>query len=693
MKAIKYIFSLTILLAVVYGCSKKLNDDTSFVDQATLAGGLSALFEIAQDNSGMVTITPNGEGAVSYDVYFGDATTAPATVQAGKNVQHKYAEGVYNVKLVAYNITGKTAEATQQLTVSFKAPENLSFTITADAANRLKVKVVAKADFETYFKVYFGETPSEIPMSVNEGDTASHVYSKVGTYNIKVVALGGGSATVQLIKQYVISSQLVLPVTFDEPGIDYTVTDFGQALTITLNDPKAPSNKVKRTTKKVGAETWAGTTIGTASGFATAIPISASATQMSIRVYSPAAGIPVRLKIEDHADPTKSVETETLTTKALTWETLIFDFKNNAAGTAAINSSYTYDKASVFFDFGKVGNGKNYLWDDVKFLPVNIVTGINLPLDFESSTLTYSFTDFDGGGTTVVNNSKSGGINTSAKVGKMIKSAGQPWGGSWIALNSPIDFSTNKTFKMKVYSPRVGAKVLLKTENATDGAISYEKEVTTTLANTWEDLSFDFSAINTANSYQKIVLIFELGTMGDGSANFTFLFDDIRLVAGSSTGGGISLPLDFQSTTATYTFTNFDGGDVSVLNNPSSGGINTSSKVAKMVKNSGQPWGGSFISLDAPIDFSVKKTFKMKVYSPRVGAKVLLKVENLTDGTVSYEKEVQTTTANQWEELTFDYSAINAAKSYQKVVLIFDLGTVGDGSANFTWLFDDISLN
>ncbi len=403
MKAIKYIFSLTILLAVVYGCSKKLNDDTSFVDQATLAGGLSALFEIAQDNSGMVTITPNGEGAVSYDVYFGDATTAPTTVQAGKNVQHKYAEGVFNVKLVAYNITGKTAEATQQLTVSFKAPENLSFTITADAANRLKVKVVAKADFETYFKVYFGETPSEIPMSVNEGDTASHVYSKVGTYNIKVVALGGGSATVQLIKQYVISSQLVLPVTFDEPGIDYTVTDFGQALTITLNDPKAPSNKVKRTTKKVGAETWAGTTIGTASGFATAIPISASATQMSIRVYSPAAGIPVRLKIEDHADPTKSVETETLTTKALTWETLIFDFKNNAAGTAAINSSYTYDKASVFFDFGKVGNGKNYLWDDVKFLPVNIVTGINLPLDFESSTLTYSFTDFVGGGTTVVN--------------------------------------------------------------------------------------------------------------------------------------------------------------------------------------------------------------------------------------------------------------------------------------------------
>ena len=82
---------------------------------------------------------------------------------------------------------------------------------------------------------------------------------------------------------------------------------------------------------------------------------------------------------------------------------------------------------------------------------------------------------------------------------------------------------------MKVFSPRVGAKVLLKVENLTNGAISFEKEVTITSANAWEELTFDFSAINTSNAYQKIVLIFELGTVGDGSPNFTFLFDDIIL--------------------------------------------------------------------------------------------------------------------------------------------------------------------
>jgi hypothetical protein len=117
----------------------------------------------------------------------------------------------------------------------------------------------------------------------------------------------------------------------------------------------------------------------------------------------------------------------------------------------------------------------------------------------------------------------------SSKVGKMVKSAGQVWGGSVLVLATPINFSASKTFKMKVYSPRVGAKVLLKVENKDNAALNFEKEVTTTTANTWEELTFDYGAINTANSYHKVVLIFDLGTVGDGSANFTYLFDDIRL--------------------------------------------------------------------------------------------------------------------------------------------------------------------
>ena len=82
----------------------------------------------------------------------------------------------------------------------------------------------------------------------------------------------------------------------------------------------------------------------------------------------------------------------------------------------------------------------------------------------------------------------------------------------------------------------------------------------------------------------------------------------------------------------------------------------------------------------------------MKVWANKVGAKALLKVENASNGGIAFEKEATTTVANQWEELTFDYSTIDTGNEYQKVVIIFDLGTVGDGSADFTYYFDDIVL-
>lgn len=318
---------------------------------------------------------------------------------------------------------------------------------------------------------------------------------------------------------------------------------------------------------------------------------------------------------------------------------------------------------------------------------------ITLPIDFESNSITYTFTDFDGGASTRIDNPQSSGINTSAKVGRMVKNAGQPWGGSFMTLTGPIDFSTNKLFKMKVFAPRVGTKVLLKVENETNAGIWFQQEVLTTVANAWEELSFDYSSIVTSNQYSKVVIIFDNGTMGDGSANFTYLFDDIRL---TSSGGPVlttpTLPLDFESSTVNWAFTNFDGGVTTTITNPQNGGINTSTKVAQMVKNAGNTWGGSWIQLAGPIDFSTNKIFKVKVFSPRIGAKMLLKVENQANGGIFFEREVSTTVANAWEDMTFDFSAINTANQYHKVVIIFDNGTMGNGTASFTFLFDELRL-
>uniref|UniRef100_UPI0035945B8D T9SS type A sorting domain-containing protein n=1 Tax=Aquiflexum sp. TaxID=1872584 RepID=UPI0035945B8D len=93
-------------------------------------------------------------------------------------------------------------------------------------------------------------------------------------------------------------------------------------------------------------------------------------TKMSLRVWSPTAGIPVRLKVEASNDPTISVETEATVTLAEQWQTLTFDFANQATGTEAINFSRSYNKASVFFNFGTTGAAsgeQTYYWDDMAF--------------------------------------------------------------------------------------------------------------------------------------------------------------------------------------------------------------------------------------------------------------------------------------------------------------------------------------
>ncbi len=78
--------------------------------------------------------------------------------------------------------------------------------------------------------------------------------------------------------------------------------------------------------------------------------------------------------------------------------------------------------ASIFFDFGTAGNGKVFYWDDVSFLPANVSPIIWLcRLTFQSTTYTYTFTNFGGANATVVNNPNPSGINTSTKVGKMVK--------------------------------------------------------------------------------------------------------------------------------------------------------------------------------------------------------------------------------------------------------------------------------
>ncbi|GHB53386.1 hypothetical protein GCM10008106_37300 [Mongoliitalea lutea] len=492
---------------------------------------------------------------------------------------------------------------------------------------------------------------------------------------------------------------LSLPVTFDDEDIDYVLADFGGAVSEIVTDPTDPINNVVQTIKSADAADFAGTTVGGPAGFSSPIPFAPGATTMSVRVWSPVSGIPVRLKVEDSRDNTISVETEARVTQAETWQTLVFDFSNEAFGTAAINFANSYNMASIFFDFGtsgeSVGAARTYFWDDMEFGgEVGEDSGlILLPITFEND-IDWSaiIENFAGGELTVIDNPDTEG-NESARVGRMVKNAGEVFGGSVIRLDQTIDLSRGTEFRASVWAPRAGSRMLLKFENPLNPAQEFEQNVEIPVANEWVDISFDMSGANRAFTFRNIVLIFDLGTVGDGSENFTWFVDNIRQVEEEvvAPADRPTLPLTFEEDINwEAVITNFDGGVLTVIDNPDTNG-NSSAKVARMVKNPGQPWGGAFIDLAGPIDLSQGTEFTAQVWAPRENTTMLFKFENSADPGQNFEQNVTIPASNEWTDVSINMSGANRAFPYDRIVFIFDLGTVGDGSGNFTWFLDNVA--
>ncbi len=229
------------------------------------------------------------------------------------------------------------------------------------------------------------DTEFEVPRNLAQGQWVSVEYplpafagmnqTDISQLIISSAPAGGSNVYLDNIYFYKgepLGTQMDLPVTFEEEGVDYGLMDFEGAVSLLVADPEDATNTVAQTTKTAGSATFAGTTLtsteGGPAGFASRILLAEGASTMSVRVWSPTAGTPVMLKVENRDDPTVSVETLTNTTVAGAWDTLNFDFSMERTGTAAVNYGATYNKATIFFDFGTVPSADaTYYWDDVMF--------------------------------------------------------------------------------------------------------------------------------------------------------------------------------------------------------------------------------------------------------------------------------------------------------------------------------------
>ena len=91
-----------------------------------------------------------------------------------------------------------------------------------------------------------------------------------------------------------------LPITFDDPAVTYTLTGFGGAEAASVvADPARGANKVAQVIKSATAGCGRYYGVHRAEFSIAPIPFSATAKSITVRVWAPAAGIPIRLKVED----------------------------------------------------------------------------------------------------------------------------------------------------------------------------------------------------------------------------------------------------------------------------------------------------------------------------------------------------------------------------------------------------------
>ncbi|GAA0743715.1 hypothetical protein [Gaetbulibacter jejuensis] len=207
MKILKYTLGLSLIVLTLFGCTSD-DDNTDFVNQIEAPTNVSASVRVTQDNTGLVTITPLAEGVTTFNIGFGDNSEPSGVILPGGSVDHIYEEGTYEATITANGLNGLSTTITQQIVVSFQAPEILEVIIENDSALSKTVNVTVTADYAMFYEVDFGEDDSTEPSSANIGETISYTYQEAGIYTITIEAMGAAIETTTYSEDFEVTAIL-----------------------------------------------------------------------------------------------------------------------------------------------------------------------------------------------------------------------------------------------------------------------------------------------------------------------------------------------------------------------------------------------------------------------------------------------------------------------------------------------------
>ena len=510
-------------------------------------------------------------------------------------------------------------------------------------------------------------------------------YANSGTYKVTLVASNqaGASNTFEDEISLVIKKVASLPITFDDANVIYDVETFGGTSFQIVENPDVSGSNDKE--GNVGEITNGGNEFeGVFIDLGEAIDLSDEKV-IKMNFWSEVE-VDILLKLEEGTG--EAIET-TATHTGAGWEEISFTY----------DSSESYSRLTLFAD----GPGKTegtFYFDDIEQVEGDGGGGeceaeTSQSLDAADFDLTFQTDPGDfigsfGGNYSYIDNPDfDNAVNASCKVGQIDRD-GQDFANTQFTFDAKFDFNTNSGFKLKVWSPAAGTNVLVKLEDKTDGNINVEVAQVTTTASAWEELTFDF-APGESGKYDKIILFFELAT----NKVETYYIDDFRLYGDGGGGGELAkFPLDFED--GVLFFTAFEGATAAIIDNPDATG-NPSSKVLELVKPAGVRFFAGINSdqtLNGPsIDLANGLIFKVKVWSPKAGINVRMRLEQ-EPGVIdppAYELFQTVDTANEWVTLTFDFSTTPAQDTFVYTRLVLNTDWDTDPAGGETYYIDDIT--
>jgi beta-glucanase (GH16 family) len=496
----------------------------------------------------------------------------------------------------------------------------------------------------------------------------------------------------------VVPPPIELPLDFELSGADYLREVFGGGSAVVAADPLVGSNNALQFNRPLGAEWWSGGVIDLDTA------VDATTGSFSMELYSTVALAYVELKFEQVADSNQTIISTTH--GGLGWETLTFDTSSGTiTGTPSAATTVIFTPRVTSDGSHTQSADEVYYFDDIAVAGGSSGGGqLAVNGDIEAGDLS-SWTTAENGGSITADNTQDGGGTWSVHV---VAGPGNNPSISLadLAVGTVMSGDTIDVSFDMCGSAASGGVIFPALLSEFGGGTGADRTTLETIASPLSEWTrYNYSATAGSNVTGGVSLQFDVVCGAVASCAADVYFDNVSItigggaVPGTATGSscaappppGVTLPIDFED--APYNFRDgggFGGGYAEVVDNLESSGINDSVKVGRMIKDAGEPYGGSTFDLGGTLAVPANSAFTMKVWASRL-VPVLFKLE----GDLVGEITATHTGSSTWEELTFDFDGVIGEGNITGITFIYDNGENGQAATdpgNWTFYFDDIAF-